>query len=210
MEIRRTKNVASVIVFPIQKNDGTLITGAAGLDSEIDHFADASNPDGFADCTNEATEIGTTGQYYLALTQAESNYDYSVVQVKSSTTGALTQTVLINRTNQQSDVANWKGDAAAAMTGDAYARLGAPVGASISVDIAAVAAASATAVWAAVIENSKSALSMFRLIYATLCNKVSGGGTTTIAFRDDADTKARVTMTVDTSGNRSAVTKDAT
>ncbi len=36
------------------------------------------------------------------------------------------------------NVVNWKGSAAAAMTGDAYARLGAPVGASISADIAAL------------------------------------------------------------------------
>jgi hypothetical protein len=36
------------------------------------------------------------------------------------------------------DVVDWKGSAAAAMTGDAYARLGAPAGASVSADIAAV------------------------------------------------------------------------
>lgn len=36
------------------------------------------------------------------------------------------------------DVEDWKGAAAAAMTGDAYARLGAPAGASVSADIAAV------------------------------------------------------------------------
>lgn len=41
------------------------------------------------------------------------------------------------------NVVNWKGAAAANMTGDAYARLGAPVGASISADVAAV----ADAVW---------------------------------------------------------------
>ena len=33
------------------------------------------------------------------------------------------------------DVVNWKGSAAPAMTGDAYARLGAPVGASVSADV---------------------------------------------------------------------------
>ncbi|MCC6597157.1 MAG: hypothetical protein IT477_11675, partial [Rhodanobacteraceae bacterium] len=38
---------------------------------------------------------------------------------------------------RQVDVTHWKGAAAPAMTGDAFARLGAPVGASISADIAA-------------------------------------------------------------------------
>lgn len=36
------------------------------------------------------------------------------------------------------DVADWKGSTAPAMTGDAYARLGSPAGASVSADIAAV------------------------------------------------------------------------
>ena len=40
--------------------------------------------------------------------------------------------------NQDVNVANWKGAVAPAMTGDAYARLGAPTGASTAADIAAV------------------------------------------------------------------------
>jgi hypothetical protein len=95
MEIFREKNVASRIVFPIVDADGDFVTGATGLDSEIDTFADGSNPDGFTDCTNEATEIGSTGVYYLNLTQSEMNNDYIVVQVKTSSSGAKTQLILI-------------------------------------------------------------------------------------------------------------------
>lgn len=95
VEIVRQKNVATYVVFPIMKNDGTLITSAAGLDSEIDVFADGAAPDGFADCTNEATEIGSTGQYYLSLSNTELNNDYIIIQIKSSSTGAVTQTLLI-------------------------------------------------------------------------------------------------------------------
>lgn len=40
--------------------------------------------------------------------------------------------------NVPADVEQWKGSTAPAMTGDAYARLGAPAGASVSADIAAV------------------------------------------------------------------------
>lgn len=98
IEAIRQKNVATIITFPIMKNDGTLITGAAGLDSEEDAWTDGAAPDGFTDCTNEATEIGSTGQYYLSLTQAEMNYQYIIIQVKSSTTGAVTQTMLIRTT----------------------------------------------------------------------------------------------------------------
>lgn len=43
------------------------------------------------------------------------------------------------------------------------------------------------------------------LIKAVLVGKSSGGGTDTINFRDHADTKNRVTATVDADGNRTAV-----
>ena len=95
LEIVRQKNVATRIVFPIVDADGDSVTGATGLDSEIDEFADGSNPTGFTDCTNEATEIGTTGIYYLSLTSTEMNQDYNVVQIKTTTSGAKTQMILI-------------------------------------------------------------------------------------------------------------------
>lgn len=155
-EIVRQKNVATYVTFPIVKNDGTLITSAAGLDSEIDTFADGTAPNGFADCTNEATEIGSDGQYYLSLTQTEMNNDYIILQIKSTTTDAMVQTLLIrtvvgdplnaattddggtiNVTSGKIDeVATLTGHTA--QTGDAYARLGAPAGASVSADIAAI------------------------------------------------------------------------
>lgn len=95
MEVVRQKNVSTYITFPIVDADGDFVTGAAGLDSEIDTFADGTAPDGFTDCTNESSEIGSTGIYKLQLTQAEMNFDYIVIQVKTSTSGAKTQMILI-------------------------------------------------------------------------------------------------------------------
>jgi hypothetical protein len=85
-----TKNTAYRVTFPIYDADGDLVTGAAGLDSEI-------SKDGgtFADCTNEATEIATSsGIYYLDLTNTEMNADTVAIIVKTSTSGAKT-TVLV-------------------------------------------------------------------------------------------------------------------
>ena len=96
MELSRAKNVATYVTFPLKKNDGTLLVGAAGLDSEIDAWADGTAPNGFSDCTNEATEIGSTGIYYLSLSQTEMNNDYIVLLIKSSSTGAIPQVILIN------------------------------------------------------------------------------------------------------------------
>lgn len=47
-----------------------------------------------------------------------------------------------------------------------------------------------------------------RLMLAALAGKVSGAETTTITFRNPADTKDRIVATVDASGNRTAVTTD--
>lgn len=95
LEIVRQKNVATKIVFPMVDADGDTVTSAAGLDSEESHWSDGTTPSTFTDLTNEATEIGTTGIYYLSLTSGEMNQDYVAIQVKTSTTGAKTQHILI-------------------------------------------------------------------------------------------------------------------
>ena len=51
---------------------------------------------------------------------------------------------------------------------------------------------------------------MLRIIVAATAGKSSGGGTTTLVFRDSADAKARITATVDSNGNRTAMTLDGT
>lgn len=153
MEFTRIKNVDTRIVFPIMKNDGTFITGAAGLDSEYALTgAHGGVAPSFSDCTHEATEIASTGLYYLDVQAAEINDDYATIQVKSSTTGAITQVILIKTkpsdvntvsvsgtaqtardiglsvllaADQEVNVTKWKGATAPAMTGDAYALIGA-------------------------------------------------------------------------------------
>jgi hypothetical protein len=66
----------------------------------------------------------------------------------------------------------------------------------------------ATAVWTRAIESSLTAEQLQRLMIAVLTGKASGGGSSPITFRDVADTKDRVVLTVDSNGNRSAVVRD--
>jgi hypothetical protein len=47
-----------------------------------------------------------------------------------------------------------------------------------------------------------------RVLLAYLAGRANGGGTAIINFRDQANTKNRISMSVDSSGNRSAVTLD--
>jgi len=64
---------------------------------------------------------------------------------------------------------------------------------------------------ASTVETGLSLRGFYRLAAAVLFGKVSGAGTGTEVFRNAiADTKARVTSAVDTSGNRTTVTTDQT
>lgn len=55
------------------------------------------------------------------------------------------------------------------------------------------------------IETGYSLREAMKLVLAALAGKVSGGGTTTITIRDVNDGKNRITATVDSNGNRTAV-----
>ena len=84
------KNTAYRHYFAIRKKDGSLATSWTGQDSErsLDGAA-------FSDCTNEATEIGTTGVGYLDLTAAEMNTDATVVKITTTVTNALVYVVVL-------------------------------------------------------------------------------------------------------------------
>lgn len=96
-----------------------------------------------------ATELSATNApgYYMAdVTAGEHNADRMIATGKSTTANVVCIGYALD---SPADVIGWKNATAPAMTGDAYARLGAPAGASISADIAAVptTAENADAVW---------------------------------------------------------------
>lgn len=69
-------------------------------------------------------------------------------------------------------------------------------------------AAAVDAVHDEVVEGSLTMRQALRLVLAVLTGKSAGGGTSTITFRDLADTKNRISATVDANRNRTAVTRD--
>lgn len=71
-------------------------------------------------------------------------------------------------------------------------------------------AAIADAVLDEVVEGTTTVRQLLRGYTAALLNILAGAATTTITVRDLANTKNRITMTVDADGNRSAVTLDLT
>ncbi len=63
---------------------------------------------------------------------------------------------------------------------------------------------------AGVADGSYDLQEMMRIMFAALSGKSSGGGATTLTFRDSGDAKNRITATVNSSGDRTAMTLDAT
>ena len=106
------KSAAWRVTFPIFDADGDPVTGATGLDSEISKDGGA-----FADCTNEATEIGSSGVYYLDLTSSEMGADTVAIQVKTSSSGAKTTNIITypqEADDMRVSVTHWSGTAVAA------------------------------------------------------------------------------------------------
>lgn len=75
-------------------------------------------------------------------------------------------------------------------------------------DSMALTAAAVDAVLDEVVEGTVTMRQLLRVLLAFAAGKTTGGATTSIAFRDQADTKNRIAMTVDTDGDRSATTVD--
>lgn len=79
------KNTAFRFSFALRKpSDSTLITTWAGMDSEVSLDGAA-----YSDCTNEATEIGTSGTGYIDLTSGEMNADCVLLKITFTNTGAV-------------------------------------------------------------------------------------------------------------------------
>jgi len=119
------KNVASQVIGCqlVSATDGSAFTGSVTVYVTGDAGTQAAGSVGSGACTHEGN-----GFHTYAPAQAETNYDH--VAFTFIGTGAVPATVQIFTSFPQ--------------TGDNYARLGAPAGASISADVAAIKAETAT------------------------------------------------------------------
>lgn len=192
------KNTAYRVTFPIFDADGDLVTGAAGLDSEYSVDGGA-----FADCTSEAVEIAAaSGIYYLDLTAGEMNGDTVAVIVKTTTVGAKTTPIILYPA-ESSDIPVQ----VTAMANDVVTAAAIATGA---IDADALAADAVDEIWDEVAEGTVTARQMLRLFLAALAGLSNGGGTVTVRFRDEADSKNRIVASVDANGNRTAIALDGT
>lgn len=112
-------------VYLVDATDGlTPETGESGGQAQISKVGGA-----WANTTATLTAVGN-GHYYVELTATELNtLGYFAIRYKSANTAEF---------NMDGQVISFDLMAAVAQTGDAYARLGAPAGASVSADILAI------------------------------------------------------------------------
>lgn len=200
------KNAAWRVTVPIFDADGDTVTGATALDSEISKDGGA-----FADCTNEATEIGTSGIYYLDLTSTEMNADTVVIQVKTSSAGAKTTNIIAYP--QEADdirvsVTQWTGTAVATPDTNGYPKVTLKSGTgtgeiSLSSGLVTLSATGLDNVVCAepasvpaLTANLKTALSW---LLALARNKITQTSTTS-TLRNDADNATIATSTVSDDG----------
>lgn len=101
-------------------------------------------------------------------------------------------------------------------TGDAYVAVGAlndlsaaEVNAEVDTALTSLNDISVADIIAGVADGTYDLQEMMRIIFAFAAGKADGGGSSTIHFRDSADSKNRITATVDANGNRTAVSLDA-
>jgi len=77
-----------------------------------------------------------------------------------------------------------------------------------AIDADALAADAVDEILDEVVEGTLTLRQVARILLAVLAGESTGGGTSTITFRDNADTKARMSATIDANRNRTAVTLD--
>lgn len=234
--VRGTSASVDDVEIPYQVVDATNL-GASNLDASVSSRSTYAGADTSGTTTLLTRIPGTvaaqTGDSYARLgSPAGASHAADIAAVKTDTAAVKTQTDKLTFTvaNQiDANVLDWKSSAAPAMTGDAFARLGAPAGASVSADVAAVntkttnlpaspaavsdiptANANADALLdrAAGVETSWTVRQAMRIMLSALGGKLAGAATSAVTVRDMADSKNRISATVDSNGNRTAVTLD--
>jgi hypothetical protein len=103
LEYYALKNTAFTLSYPAYDGEwsSTYVTAPAALDSEV-----SKDKGNFADCSDEWTEIQTTGIGAITLTAGEMNCDLVIVKTTSSTVGVNFPLIVIHPYVDVMDIAN--------------------------------------------------------------------------------------------------------
>jgi len=190
--------------------------GASILDTLRDDLADGGRLDLLIDAIKAVTDnLPDSGALSsLATAAALTTVDTVVDAIKAKTDNLPADPADDSDIDSQLSTIGGKIDIIGGYLDTEIAAILEDTGTSIPALIAALNNISVGDITGAEVDNDGSAISLagaFKLILSALAGKSSGGGTSTIVFRDIADAKNRISATVDADGNRTAVgTRDAT
>ena len=174
-------STSDIVIIP------TSITTERGNLATIDANVDSILVD------TDVIDDGTSGLVKIA-------QDVAAVLVDTGTNGVVLAADAITSAKIADDAIATEHIATGAITADSIA--------DNAIDAGALKADAIDLIWDEVLEGTLTARQIQRLALAVLAGITTGGGTTAPMFRDNADSKNRVAATVDTSGNRTAVTLD--
>lgn len=203
------KNVASqVLTFDlVNATTGAALTGATVVTKTA---LDGTQSAG----AGTVTELGT-GQYKYVPTQAETNgtsvgFSFTATNAVPVNLHCFTMGYAPTLANVPANATQFAGQTITAAAGVSVpSALASPTNITSASGVA-LSSAGVAAIWAYVVEGTYTAAQFLRLIVSSAVAKLSGAATASVKIRDIYDTKDRVTATVDSDGNRIAVTYDVT
>lgn len=193
--MRKAKQSTAKNVMVLMVGAADHITGLAGLTLTITASKDGAAFAGIAPSVTDRSN----GWYAVALTAAHTDtLGDLALHITGAAADPVDMVLLVEGGTTDADVSSRLATAGYTAPDNA--------------GIAAIpdAATNAAAVLASAVDGIITLAESIRLQNAVLAGKVSGAGTGTETFRDLADTKDRIVATVDTDGNRTAITRDAT
>jgi len=217
-DMRGTDNAA--LASTLTTHDGKLDTVDANVDAVLidtgtDIPARLTGIEGatFLSSTDSLEAIRNRGDAAWTTGAGGSSPTVEEIRIEMDTNSVDLNAILADTNELQTNQSNWLtatgfATAAALTTHDGKLdTVDANVDA-VLIDIAALNDITVSDIIAGVTDGTFDLQEMMRLILAATAGKSSGGGTDTLIFRDAADTKARITATVDANGNRTAMTLD--
>jgi hypothetical protein len=203
-QVIQTRLPAALVGGRIDADMGAISTDATAADT-LESILDGGGGTITADITGSlsgsvGSVTGAVGSVTGAVGSVTGNVGGNVVGSVASVTGAVGSVTGNVGGNVVGSVASVTGNVGGNVVGS-VASVTAPVD---------VSATGADTIWDEAVDGAVTARQSLRLNNSAAGAKLSGAATTAVAVRDLADTKDRITATVDSDGNRTAVTRDLT
>lgn len=189
---------ASAVAGSVVKEIVSNVSGGGGGLTAADVWAYATRTLTALDEDNTTLDIDNSIRSALGLASANLDTQLSGLASQITTVDTVVDAILVDTNELQTDWVNG---------GRLDSLLDSILSAASS---ATLSAASVDAIWDEAVDGAVTARQSARLWNSALGAKASGLATTSAIYRDLADTKARITATVDVDGNRTAVTRDLT